>query len=75
MRPIVIPDDRQITIHIETERRNEIEFLGLTLDGQESIPLKYGDEIKIRKSHRVLHLIREGSRYYKMLRQKLSWGE
>jgi len=75
MRPIVIPDDRQITIHIETERRNEIEFLGLTLDGQESIPLKYGDEIKIRKSHRTLNLIREGSRYYKMLRQKLNWGE
>jgi len=75
MRPIVIPDDRQVTIHIETERRAESEYLGLTLDGQESIPLKYGDEIKIRKSHRTLNLIREGSRYYKMLRQKLSWGE
>lgn len=75
MRPIVLPDDRQITVHIETERRSEVEYLGLTLDGQESIPLKFGDEIKIRKSHRVLNLIREGSRYYKVLRQKLSWGE
>jgi NAD+ kinase len=75
MRPIVIPDDRQITIFIETERRQESEYIALTLDGQESIPLKFGDELKIRKSHRVMQLIREGSRYYKMLRNKLNWGE
>lgn len=75
MRPIVIPDDRQITVFIETERRQETEYIGLTLDGQESIPLKFGDEIKIRKSHRIMHLIRSGSRYYKLLRTKLNWGE
>jgi NAD+ kinase len=76
MRPIVLPDNRQITIFIETERRGgEAEDLGLTLDGQDLIPLKYGDEVKIRKSKRTMHFIREGSRYYKILRNKLNWGE
>jgi NAD+ kinase len=75
MRPIILPENRQINIHIETERRGgEAEDIGLTLDGQEVVPLKYGDEIKIRKSKRNMYLIREGTRYYKVLRNKLNWG-
>jgi NAD+ kinase len=75
MRPIILPENRQINIHIETERRGgEAEDIGLTLDGQELVPLKYGDEIKIRKSKRNMYLIREGTRYYKVLRNKLNWG-
>ena len=76
MRPIVLPDNRQLNIFIETERRgNGSEEIGLTLDGQDLVSLKYGDEIKIRKSKRNMHLIREGTRYYKVLRNKLNWGE
>lgn len=75
MRPIAIPDDRQITIFIETERRNEKEKLGLTLDGQDVIDLEYGDEVKFRKSKRNIYFIREGHKYYKMLRDKLDWGD
>lgn len=75
MRPIVLPDNRQINMCIETQRRQESETLGLTLDGQDVIPLKYGDEIKIRKSKRPFVFIREGHKYYKTLRTKLSWGE
>jgi NAD+ kinase len=75
MRPIALPDSRQMTVTIETERRNESEKLGLTLDGQDVISIQYNDEVKFRKSKRNLYLIREGHKYYKTLRQKLNWGE
>lgn len=75
MRSIVLPDSRQITITIETERKDQQEaFIGLTLDGQDMIVLKYGDKIKIRRSKRSFYLVRTGNRYYKMLRNKLGWG-
>lgn len=76
IRPIVIPNDRQLKIVLNTRRRNENENIGLTLDGQETIRLDYGDEIKIRKSSRYFNLVRlKGGNYYKMLRDKLRWGE
>ncbi len=76
IRPIVIPNDRQLKIVLNTRRRHEAENVGLTLDGQETIPLQYGDEIKIRKSSRYFNLVRlKGGNYYKMLRDKLRWGE
>lgn len=75
MRSIVLPDTRQLTITMETQRRDEQEsFIGLTLDGQDMIVLKYGDKIKIRRSKRAFYLARTGNRYYKMLRNKLGWG-
>ncbi len=75
IRPIVIPNDRQIKITVTT-RRQENQNVGLTLDGQTTIPLQYGDEIKIRKSARQFYLIRlkNGKNYYQMLRTKLHWG-
>jgi len=75
MRAIVLPENRQINIYIETRRRGgEAEEIGLTLDGQEVVPLQYDDEIKVRKSKRNMYLIREGTKYYKVLRTKLNWG-
>ncbi len=74
MRPIILPDTRQLTIRVETERKEEEAIIGLTLDGQDMINLKFGDIIKIRRSHRNFYLARTGNRYYKMLRTKLHWG-
>lgn len=76
VRPIVIPNDREIKITLTTQRK-ENQNVGLTLDGQKTIPLQYGDEIKIRQSKRKFLLIRlkGGSSYYRMLRSKLHWGE
>lgn len=75
-RAIVIPSERQIKIVIETERKNEkTSEIGLTLDGQETFPLSFGDEIKIRRSGRVIQFIRlSESYYYRVLRRKLKWG-
>jgi len=75
MRPIVIPDNRQLTATIATERRDENAIIGLTMDGQDMFVLRYGDKIKFRRSSRSLHLVRTGNKYYRMLRQKLNWGE
>ncbi len=74
LRPIVIPNDRLVKVRITTRRRGDYN-LGLTLDGQVTVPLEYGDEIKIRKSSRSFYMIRiKEQNYYKLLRDKLGWG-
>lgn len=80
VRPIVVPHNRQINISVQTERRFKDNQIGLTIDGQIVIPIEYGDEIKVRKSSRRLRFIRRAttsgsSRYYRLLRDKLSWGK
>lgn len=75
MRPIVIPDHKQLTVSIETQRREENHFIGLTIDGQDIVNLQYGDKVKFRRSSRYLYLIRTKNRYYRVLRRKLGWGE
>jgi len=75
MRPIVIPDDKQITAVIATQRRDESAIIGLTIDGQDMMILKYGDKIRFRRSQRSLYLVRTQNRYYRVLRSKLNWGE
>lgn len=77
VRPIVIPSNRQLTIHVDTERRFVDNTIGLTIDGQIVTPIQYGDIIKIRRSSRKMRLIRSSQitgNYYKLLREKLSWG-
>jgi len=77
VRPIVIPSNRQITTTIETERKFKDNQIGLTIDGQIVMPVEYGDQIKVRRSSRKMRFIRklrsDGS-YYRLLRDKLSWG-
>jgi len=74
IRPIVLPDTRQLTVTIDTQRRDETNILGLTIDGQDIKTLKYEDQIKFRRSKRYLNFIRTSNKYYKMLRGKLNWG-
>lgn len=80
VRPIIIPSNRQITVRVDTDRRYADNKIGLTIDGQIMIPVEYGDVIKVRASHRKLRLLRAsaktsgGGNYYKLLREKLSWG-
>lgn len=74
MRSIVMPDTRQLVATIETQRREESATIGLTIDGQDMMILKYGDQIKFRRSKRYLYMARTRNQYYKMLREKLKWG-
>lgn len=74
-RPITLPTDRQLKITVETVREYN-ERIALTLDGQVTFSLEFGDEVKIRKSSRYFYLARmTGENYYKALRAKLGWGE
>ncbi len=75
MRPIVLPDTRQLKVEIATQRHEQHAKIGLTLDGQENIDLQFGDIIKFRRSKRYLYLVRSKNKYYKVLRQKLKWGD
>lgn len=73
-RPIVLPNDRQINVSIETFR-DQHESVTMTIDGQICVPLEYHTEIKIRRSSRKLYLVRmTGGNYYRKLRGKLNWG-
>lgn len=75
LRPIVVPTNRDITITVATERQED-HHLGLTVDGQVTVPLEYGDVIKTRRSSRSFSMIRfEDYGYYKTLREKLGWGK
>ena len=74
IRPIVIPNNRQVRVTIQTKRRGAYN-IGLTMDGQITIPLEYGDEIKVRKSSRQFYMVRLAPKnYYRLLREKLGWS-
>lgn len=70
-RPIVLPDDVEITIGFET-RDTE---MFLTLDGQEGVPLSIDSTVHIRRSGQSIALVRNPRRsYFDVLRTKLKWG-
>jgi NAD+ kinase len=70
-RPIVVPDDALIELHLKTEK----EDVSLTLDGQVWFPLKVGDRVQIRKSDVTFNIVQPTNRnYFDVLRDKLRWG-
>jgi NAD+ kinase len=72
-RPIVIPATSAVRIQPLMEDRAEV---FVTFDGQAGLQLQAGDEICVRRAHRVLRLIRPSTRsYFEVLREKLKWGE
>ncbi len=76
MCPIVIPSNRMLTVTIETKRKYADNDIGLTIDGQTITKLQYGDKIKFRRSSRHFVLARStNTKYYKILRERLHWGD
>jgi NAD+ kinase len=71
MRPIVIPDDSEITITAESAYNEII----LSSDGQESINISSFGKIKVKKAdHKAKFIKFEDNDYYSLLREKLGWG-
>ncbi|MBA4371298.1 MAG: NAD(+) kinase [Thermodesulfovibrio sp.] len=71
-RPIVIPADFEIRITLKTPN----EEVYLTLDGQVGLPLQVDDIIEIQKAEYKTKLVMPCERdYFKVLRNKLKWGE
>ena len=73
-RPIVIPGSE--TIEVRPNLDVGADEIFVTYDGQAGYPLQKGDMVAVRKSERILRLVRAPARsYFEVLREKLKWGE
>jgi NAD+ kinase len=72
LRPLVMRGDANLSLSVEGIPDQTY----LTVDGQEAIPLKVGDELRCRRSQYFVRLVRLGSAgFFDVLRSKLKWGE
>lgn len=72
IRPMVVRGDAEITIAIEGIPDQTF----VTVDGQEALQLRLGDEVCCRKSEYSVNLVRIGnSGFFDVLRNRLKWGE
>lgn len=72
IRPMVVRGDAKLTVSIEGIPDQTF----LTVDGQEAIALKVGDELRCRRSDYSVKLVRLGANgFFDVLRSKLKWGE
>jgi NAD+ kinase len=69
-RPLVVRADTGVTV------TNVSRYQGvLTVDGHWSREVMPGEVVEVRKMERRLRVFRPGHSFFKILRQKLSWGE
>lgn len=72
LRPIVVRGDAVLTVRVE----GVPELALLTVDGQQAVELKRGDEVRCNRSNSTVKLVRLGETgFFEALRSKLSWGE
>jgi NAD+ kinase len=72
LRPIVVRGDAELMVRVE----GVPEIALLTVDGQQAIELKRGDEMHCHRSNYTVKLVRLGETgFFDALRSKLSWGE
>ena len=72
IRPMVVRGDAQVTVTIEGIPDQTF----VTVDGQEALQLRIGDQVRCRKSEYSVNLVRLGGiGFFDVLRSKLKWGE
>jgi NAD+ kinase len=72
LRPMVLPGESRVLVRIEGIPDQTF----LTVDGQEAIQLRLGDELRCNRSDYAVKLIRLGENgFFDVLRSKLKWGE
>ena len=70
-RPVILPESAVVRVMLNTMEQGAT----VTLDGQVSFTVKYGDSITIRKSRYITTLVSSPNRgYFEILRTKLGWG-
>jgi NAD+ kinase len=70
-RPMIFSVAETLSLKIESHTDVGV----LTVDGQVSAPLEFGDEVCIRKADFSVKLVRfEENSFYEVLRSKLQWG-
>ncbi|MDP6033260.1 MAG: NAD(+)/NADH kinase [Candidatus Marinimicrobia bacterium] len=73
LRPIVLPDDRNLELSFPDE---EVEKIAFAVDGQVSEYLKPKDKIYIQRAPFEIRMIDfEDSNYFQTLRRKMGWGK
>jgi NAD+ kinase len=71
LRPMVVRGDANLSLSIEGVPDQTY----LTVDGQEAIALRVGDELRCRRSQYCVRLVRLGATgFFDVLRSKLKWG-
>jgi NAD+ kinase len=71
-RPVVVAGSAVVTI----EALDAAEAVTLSVDGQESHPLRPGERVIVRRAAERARLVRlRDSTFYSVLRTKLGWGE
>lgn len=72
VRPVVLPDNFIIDLVISSN----VKDIFLTIDGQIGFPLKINDRVRCRVADEKTYLIAPvGRDYFRVLREKLRWGE
>jgi NAD+ kinase len=72
LRPTVVPGKSRILVRIEGIPDQTF----LTIDGQEAVEMRVGDELRCQRSDAEVKLIRLGEHsFFDLLRTKLKWGE
>jgi NAD+ kinase len=72
IRPMVVRGDTHVMISVE----GIPDLTFLTVDGQEALQLRVGDQVCCRRSEHSVRLVRMGAtNFFDVLRSKLSWGE
>lgn len=72
LRPIVVRGDALLLVRVEGVPSHCL----LTVDGQQAIEMRLGDEVRCRRSSHTVKLVRlRESGFFEALRSKLSWGE
>jgi NAD+ kinase len=71
-RPLVVPDTASIEIVVTTQR----EAAYLTVDGQVGLAAHSDDRVRLKKADSYVELIQSPDKdYFRVLQQKLRWGE
>ncbi|MGA9461863.1 MAG: NAD(+)/NADH kinase [Terracidiphilus sp.] len=72
LRPLVVRGEASLAVRVEGVPTNCL----LTVDGQQAVNLRLGDEIRCHRSENTVNLVRlRESGFFEALRTKLSWGE
>ena len=72
LRPIVVRGDANLNVKVVGIPNLAL----LTVDGQQAVELRLGDELRCRRSKNKVRLVRiSESGFFEALRSKLSWGE
>ncbi|MGB6191164.1 MAG: NAD(+)/NADH kinase [Terracidiphilus sp.] len=72
LRPIVVRGESIVTVQVEGVPSHCL----LTVDGQQAVDLRLGDEVRCRRSSNTVNLVRlTESGFFEALHNKLSWGE